>query len=448
MKVFNIQIWARATLLALPVVASQVAFTQLQSEFGFNPLSAAVAQEEAKKKPQETRRTPALRNKVYEKLAEAQVAAEEKDWKTARGVLDKMISESRDSKKLNSYELANVYNLYAFVYYSAEDYANALKSYENVVAQPDIPLAMEINTKYTIAQLYFVQEQWGKGIKALLAWFEVTENPPANAYILLAQGYYQQKDYDSALFNVEKAIGMYKAKDKTPKEQWYNLARFLYFDKDDVPNAVRTLEELLKYYPKKQYWVQLSHMYGEQKKESWQLAAMETAYVQDMLDKGTEQTTMAYLYLNAEVPYKAAKVMDKGIGNKSVDGTSKNYEILGNSWRQAQEVEKAIPAMEQAAAKSDKGELYTRLGNVYLDGDQFKKAITSINKGLSRGGVKRPDTARLVLGMAYFNDKQYSKARNAFKAAKKDERSEKYASQWLKYLDSELDRQQKLKDDI
>ena len=104
--------------------------------------------------------------------------------------------------------------------------------------------------------------------------------------------------------------------------------------------------------------------------------------------------------------------------------------------------------MEQAAAKSDKGELYARLGNVYLDGDQYKKAISSINKGLSRGGVKRPDTARLVLGMAYFNDKQYKKARDAFKAARKDERSEKYAAQWLKYLVNELDRQKKLKDDI
>lgn len=167
-----------------------------------------------------------------------------------------------------------------------------------------------------------------------------------------------------------------------------------------------------------------------------------------MLDKGTEQTTMAYLYLNGEVPYKAAKVMDKGLKDDSIEGTSKNYEILGNSWRQAQEVSKAIPAMEQAAAKSDKGELYARLGNVYLDGDQFKKAITAINKGLSRGGVKRPDTARLVLGMAYFNDKQYSKARDAFKAAGRDERSKKYASQWIRYMDSELDRQKKLEEDI
>jgi len=445
MKLFKPYNWTRAALLAVPVLAVQVAVSQLQSDIGITPLSTAHAAEEKKKDTRETRRTPALRNKVYEKLAEAQAAAEAKDYNTAAKVLDGMIA-SGGKKALNSYELANVYNLYAFVYYSREDYAGALKAYKNVVAQPDIPLAMEVNTKFTIAQLYFVQEQWQKGIDALLEWFKVTESPNANAYVLLSQGYYQVKDYDKALFNVEKAISMYKEKDKLPKEQWYNLARFLYFEKDDVNKTVDVLEELLKYYPKKQYWVQVSHMYGEQKKETEQLAAMETAYVQGMLDKSGEQVTMAYLYLNADVPYKAAKVMDKGLKDKSIDGKSKNWEIAGSAWRQAQEIKKAIPAMEEAAAKSDAGELYTRLGNVYLDGDQFKKAITALNKGLSRGGVKRPDTARLVLGMAYFNDKQYTKAREAFKAAGRDERSAKYASQWIKYMDSELQRQKSLQD--
>ena len=306
MRVFRPGTWTRAALLALPVVAAQVAVSQLQGDFGVQPFSSALAQE---KKPdtRETRRTPALRNKVYEKLAEAQAAAEAKDLATASKILDEMIATG-GKKALNSYELANVYNLYAFIYYSREDYGRALQAYENVVKQPDIPLAMEVNTKFTIAQLYFVQEQWQKGINALLEWFAVTETPNANAYVLLAQGYYQTKDYNKALTNVEKAISMTLAKDKIPKEQWYNLARFLYFEKNDVNKTVDTLETLLKYYPKKQYWVQLSHMYGEQKKESQQLSAMETAYVQGMLDKGTEQVTMAYLYLNGDVPYKAAKV--------------------------------------------------------------------------------------------------------------------------------------------
>ena len=51
-------------------------------------------------------------------------------------------------RELNSYELANVYNLYAFIHYSREDYGKALQAYENVVSQPDIPLAMEINTRF------------------------------------------------------------------------------------------------------------------------------------------------------------------------------------------------------------------------------------------------------------------------------------------------------------
>ena len=425
MRVDRHRNWSRAALLAVPVLVTQVAVTQLQRDAGFAPFATAVAQDQ-QKDTRETRRTPALRNKVYEKRAEAQAAAEAKDLAGAQKVLDGMIS-AEGKKALNSYELANVYNLYAFIHYSREDYGKALKAYEEVVAQPDIPLAMEINTRYTIAQLYFVQEDWKRGIDALLKWFDMTDTPNANAYVLLSQGYYQLKDYDKALFNVVKAISMYDEKGKLPKEQWYNLARFLYFEKGDIPKTVETLETLLKHYPKKQYWVQLSHMYD-----------------QGMLDKSTEQVTMAYLYLNADVPYKAAKVLDKGLQDGSIEDKSKNWEVAGNAWRQAQEVKKAIPAMEKAAAKAETGELYARLGTIYLDGDQNEKAITAINRGLSKGGVKRPDTARLILGMAYFNTKQYEKARTAFQAAARDERSAKYASQWMKYMDTEIERQQSL----
>jgi tetratricopeptide (TPR) repeat protein len=207
---------AHAVLLALPVLAAQVAVTQLQSDLGYTSLSSAVAAEKKKKNTEETRRTPALSNAVYEQLTEAQAAAEAKDLNLAQKILDDMINKG-GKKALNSYELANVYNLSAFIKYSREDYAGALRAYEKVVSQPDIPLAMEINTRFTIAQLYFVQEQWKKGIDALLQWFQMTDTPNANAYVLLAQGYYQIKDFDKALLNVEKAIGMAKEKGRCLK---------------------------------------------------------------------------------------------------------------------------------------------------------------------------------------------------------------------------------------
>lgn len=438
--------WLRHVALALPLMAGQLAISQLMSDAGLSSAGLAVAQE-GEKKQQETRRTPALRNKVYEQLAEAQTFIEAKQYNEALEILNDMESQ-RGKRALNSYELANLYNLFAFVYYSQEDYPKALRAYENVVAQPDIPLAMEINTRYTIAQLYFVMEDWQKGINALNDWFKVADTPSAQAYILLGQGYYQLKDYDKALENTLTAVNMYKDKGKVPKEQWYSLLRFLYFEKNQIDKTIETLEEMIVHYPKKQYWVQLSHMYGEAKDEKKQLAAMETAYVQDFLTKDREQVTMAYLFLNAEVPYKAAKVLDKGLENDSVEASSKTLEILGNAWRQAQEVKKSIPVLERAAEKSDDGDLYCRLGSVYLDNDQFKKAADANGKGLSKGGVKRPDQCQLVKGMAHFNLKQYSAARKAFLAAGKDKRSATYAEQWIQYMDSEIERQKKLEEGI
>jgi tetratricopeptide (TPR) repeat protein len=436
-KVFGASALA-VVLTALQSGIGQVASGPVSAAFGIPSAHAQSDQQEER----ETRKTPALRNSVYEKLAEAQEAAEAKDLATAEQVLQDMINDRRN--ELNSYELANVYNLYAFIHYSREDYAKALEAYENVVRQPDIPLAMEINTRYTVAQLHFVQENWREGIDALLKWFDMSESAPANAYVLLAQGYYQLEDFPKALENVEIAIQMNREKDKTPKEQWYNLARFLYTEKGDVDSALATLEELLTHYPKKDYWMQLSFMYSEKNNEVRQLGSMETAYVQDLLEKDGEFRNLASLYLSQGVPYKAGKVLEDGFAEDVVEDTSKNYELMAGSWRQAQEIDKAIPAMETAAQKSDDGELYAQLGSVYLDGDEFEKAIEAINSGLQRGGLKRPDTARLVLGMAHFNLEQYDRAREAFRAAGRDERSEQYARQWIQYMNSEIERQQKL----
>ena len=50
MTLFKSQTWIRATLLAVPVVAVQLAVSQAQSDFGMNPFSSAFAQEEKAKK--------------------------------------------------------------------------------------------------------------------------------------------------------------------------------------------------------------------------------------------------------------------------------------------------------------------------------------------------------------------------------------------------------------
>ena len=432
--------WAASVSLSLLVVADQ-AF-----DAGF--VSTATAQD-APKKERETRKTPALRNNIYEKLAEAQVFAEAKQYVEAEAVLNDMLDATSKKSKLNRYELANVYNTYAYLRYAVEDYDGALNYYQKVIDQrPEIPLALEINTLYTVAQLYFLQENWKKGIDTLNTWMSVTDTPSTNAYVLLANGYFQLKDYDKSLSNIQIAIDREEAAGKLPKEQWYNLARFIHFDRDNFRAALDILEVLIMYYPKKQYWVQASHLYGEEKDEARQLAMLEATYEQNLLDRSQDIVLLSQLYLQAEVPFPAARAIEKGLADDIVEKESKNYELAGVAWRQAQEVTKSLPMLEAAASKSEKGELYARLGNVYLDVDKNKEAVEALKRGLDRGGVKRPDQARLALGMAYFNLGDFNAARRAFREARKDKRARSYADQWLKYITSEENRLEELAKDL
>ncbi len=431
---------AASVSLTLLVIADQ--------GFDASFVSTATAQE-ASKNERETRKTPALRNNIYEKLAEAQAFAEAKQYVEAEAVLNDMLDATSKKSKLNRYELANVYNTYAYLRYAVEDYDGALDYYQKVIDQrPEIPLALEINTLYTVAQLYFLQENWRKGIDTLNTWMSVTDTPSTNAYVLLANGYFQLKDYDKSLSNIQIAIDREESAGKVPKEQWYNLARFIHFDRDNFREALNVLELLIMYYPKKQYWVQASHLYGEEKDEARQLALLEATYEQNLLDRSQDIVLISQLYLQAEVPYPAARAMEKGLADDIVEKESKNYELAGVAWRQAQEVTKSLPMLEAAASKSEKGELYARLGNVYLDVDKNKEAIEALKRGLDRGGVKRPDQARLALGMAYFNLGDFNAARRAFREARKDKRARSYADQWLRYITSEENRLEELAKDL
>lgn len=441
----TIKRWTCAAAISVPVLAVQAVLPSVVSPiFGDVSVGAVYAAEDKKAKKKEkrkTKRTQAMNQKVYKKLQVVQEYIDAKDNKAALEALGELKNGSR---KLNDAEMATTLSLYAFVYYNLNDLNSAIESYKGIIVLEQAPDGTKLQARYSLAQMYFAVEKFDLGVKALNEWFEASEIIGASAYVLRGQGYFQLKQYDNALKDVNKAVGMYKEKGKIPKESWYGLQRFLYQEKKDYKKVISILKELLAHYPKKQYWSQLSAMYGERENLPKQLAAYETAYVQGLLSNEGELTRMAYIFLANEVPYKAAKVLDKAIRDKKVEDTSKNLELLGNAWRASQEVKKAIPEMAKAAGKSEKGELWARLGTLYLSNDDFKNATKAIKAGLKKGGVKRPDQANLALGMAYFNMKDYISARKAFREAANDERSEKTSGQWIKYMDKEIKRQKSL----
>jgi tetratricopeptide (TPR) repeat protein len=385
-------------------------------------------------------RTPTMREKVYKTLSEAQEKAEANQTAEAIAILDRM----QNLGGLNSYEAAMMWKFYAFIYYSQENYDGAIQAYQNLLNQSDLPEALETEALYNLGQLYFVREDYKGAIKQLERWFKVVTNPTPMAYVFLAQAYYQTEEFGKALKPAQEAVDIMEEQGNVPREDWYLLLRAIHFKLNNYSAMARVLEKLVKHYPKKSYWVQLSGIYGELKQKDKRLSAMEIAYRQNLLEEEKELINLAQLFLLSEVPYKAAKVLEKGMKDGIIKEDEVNLRLLSNAWSMAQEVEKALPTLIQAAKISDTGELDVRLGQTYFQLNKWEEAVTSFRKGLEKGELDHADNAYMLLGLSLYNLERLSDAIYTFRLVAKYNDSKDEARRWIQYLEKEKERRELL----
>ena len=205
------------------------------------------------------------------------------------------------------------------------------------------------------------------------------------------------------------------------KEQWWLLLRASYYELEQMDQVKRILERLVVEWSKKEYWVQLSAMYSQDRQESEQIAAYQTAYQEGYLEKSSEFVMMAQLYLTQEAPYEAAKLLQKAVDDGIVDtDDEKNWIVLAQAWFLAKYDEKAIIALREAAKLTDDGELDMRLARSLSNVGDYSGCIESANTGISKGSLKRLDESYITKGMCEFEAAKYEDSKNSFANAKID----------------------------
>lgn len=404
-------------------------------------ITIAYAQDGGERK---TKKAPAMSEKVYKKLTEAQELIEANKFNEGLAALRDLEKDTH----LSDYERAQTYNYFAYTYFTMERYDDAIKAYENVLRQPDLPEALEVNSIYTLAQLYFIQENYAKAIEIINKWLKLVEKPTENAYMLLGQAYYQLEKYKESLVPLLEAYKMVKGRGDPPKENLLLLLRVDYFNLGDYPNMVKVLNELLHLYPKAEYWKTLAGAHSEMKRLDKQMSIFEALYEAGELSRGNEQLNLANLYLLYEVPYKSAVLLDKGMKSGLIEKNVRNLRLLSQAWLQAQESKKSIIPLVEAAKLSDEGDVDITLAQAYINTDNYKGAVDALQSGLRKRGIKRADQAYIMLGMALFETKKYNASIEAFQEAAKDRRSQKTAESWIKYVRSERDRERQLAESL
>lgn len=407
----------------------------LGTSSGLRALALCVLLLVAAAAPAQQKATGAIDARTFDKLMKAQELAEKGQYDDALAELDQL-----KGAKLNSYATAQMFNFYAYIYASKNDYKKAIAAYQEVLKQEGAPEGLKLTAKYTLAQLYFQTEDYASCIRLMEEWLATAEKPTATAHIMLAQAYYQIEGYDKALSNVDAAIRLETEAGKPVQEAWLRLAAALHYAKNDYARTAQVYEQLLARYPKVMYLKQLAGMYSELGQDIKRLAVYDAVYEHGALKNESEVLNLAYMFLGQNMPYKAGRIIEIGMQQGLIEKSGKNIETLANAWAAASEHEKAIPALTEAAERSDKGLLYARLAGVYFDAGDYDKAAEAAIKADQKGGLKNEAGNLMLLGMAYFNSKKYEDALQAFRRAKQDKKMFADAAKWEEYTRGEIER--------
>ena len=377
---------------------------------------------------------------------------EDEDLVKAKNVLTKMQADS----SLTDPDKAQMYYYFAYIDSINDDIKSAKKNYMKFLSIDDADPRLKSNVISMLGQLSYAEGSYKTAIDYMEQWIAMETNPSSLGFDIIAASYWQLKDKKKALKFSERALCVAKANKSKPKESTYNLLIALYNENQRIKDMLPLFEELVRFYPKKRYWTQLSGVYGELKQEKKQLSSLEAAHDQRLLDKETEYVSLYQLLMRAEAPLKAARVIQYGIEKEFVKENEKHLKYLAQGWHMAQELDTAEPVYENASIKSEEGELYVFLGQIYLATDRYKKAKQALQLGLKKGKLKDPVTVNILLGQVAYELQDFEDATKFFRTAidrlsdikikdkeareKKQDKLRTQALNWLTYTEKEKKR--------
>ncbi|MGH6635460.1 MAG: tetratricopeptide repeat protein, partial [Gammaproteobacteria bacterium] len=207
-----------------------------------------------------------------------------------------------------------------------------------------------------------------------------------------------------------------------PREEWNQFLLALYFESQRYAEAIPVLKKLLVKHPRnKDYWHYLTDVQLQLKHESEALATLKQAHRLVQLNEA-DLIRLAQLNLRANIPFTAARLLEREMASGRIRKTTAHLELLGNSWAMAREPKRAVTALEQAAVHSGKGTIHLEIAHMHLGMEHWTEAARSLERALSRGGLNDPAYANLLLGFACYHQGNDARAALALKQAAKSKR--------------------------
>ena len=315
----------------------------------------------------------------------------------------------------------------------AGNYPEGIEAGEALVALEGVAPATKLAIQKSLATLYPRVNKLDKAIAITKEYMKTTGGGPGD-WALLANFYSAQKDCSNGMAALDKALTGGKQAD----EEQLKAQSFCANKDKNTAKRIAVNEELLKRFPKKDYYAQLLNIYetAEPKTDAFALQQLlRFGFDHDFISEDTDYLKLADYGLDVGTTAEAQRVLEKGFAKKALkSGDKKASALLEQAKTRAAEDKKTIDQLDAEARAGKNGESDVKVGYRYFSVGQYDKAVEAIQRGLQAdraARLKRPDDASMVLGIAYVKLKKNTEAAKAFTAAKADPRMAGVAKVWL-----------------
>lgn len=284
----------------------------------------------------------------------------------------------------------------------AGDNATAVQALESVYGKvsgaEQGQIAEQIAGAYAAARDNAKANQWAQ--KAAAAGNNSASLKQLQAYLQGASG-----DFSAVAKDAAAAVAAAEQAGKRPEEGDLLRLADAQSRTGNHGGQAATLEKLLYNYPKKDYWaIYLARLRSKSGfSDRFSLDLMRLKLATGTLSKTDEFMEMSQLALQAGYPAEGKAIVDKGFaaGALGTGAEAERHKRLRDlAIKQDTEGKASIDQRAAAAVANKDGNDLVQIGYAYATMGQADKGIALIEQGIAKGGLKRPEDAKLRLGLA------------------------------------------------
>ncbi|MES3022663.1 MAG: hypothetical protein V4857_13870 [Pseudomonadota bacterium] len=318
--------------------------------------------------------------------------------------------------------------------------AMTIKSLEAIVESKRLVEKEQSGFINAIASMYYNQKNYAKAIQ----WgerYQKESSTPLAIRSFLVRAYYFNKDYPNTLATLRPIIAESKAANKAPDT---DDARLYLSSAQLVKDAAATqdaMDLMLAYYPSDDHWhdalnrVMMKPTFN--KRLPLDVYRLKVA-AQKSIEK-EDYVELAELALLAGFWAEAKAVVDAGY-TAGVLGSgpdaAKHKSLRERANKGAADDAKNMGAGEAPATKAKDGLPLVNLGYAYVTMGEFDKGLDLMQKGIAKGGLKRPDEATLHLGVAYAKAGRKAEAIKVFEGLNTKDGMDDLGRYWIMHLNA------------